>query len=57
MAAAASQKIATLRQDNFQYKQTNSLLKRKLQEMISSWEAEKKVHSWQKFTKPQVPFI
>jgi hypothetical protein len=34
-----------------------SLLKRKLQEMISSWEAEKKVHSWQKFTKPQVPFI
>lgn len=44
LRAAANQKISILRQDNFQYKQTNSLLKRKLQEMISSWEAEKKVH-------------
>ncbi|CAM6106879.1 unnamed protein product [Calypogeia fissa] len=55
-AAASNQKIAILRQDNFQYKQTNSLLKRKLQEMISSWEAEKKAfenmvqgerHAWE----------
>ncbi|BBN17879.1 hypothetical protein Mp_7g17660 [Marchantia polymorpha subsp. ruderalis] len=38
-----NQKLVALRKDNLQYKQTNSLLKRKLQEMISAWEAEKKV--------------
>ncbi|KAL2614181.1 hypothetical protein R1flu_025873 [Riccia fluitans] len=38
-----NEKLKALRKDNLQYKQTNSLLKAKFQEMISAWEAEKKV--------------
>ena len=42
-APGVTQKIAALDKDNVYYKQTNRNLKRKLREMISTWDSEKQV--------------
>jgi len=42
-APDVTQKIVALDKDNVYYKQTNRNLKRKLREMISTWDSEKQV--------------